>query len=140
MPKENQSDGRAHDCDHEQIFCAHGHIHEHRKSRVIGVLMAMCTSKPIIGKRAPRGQQHRHLWQSGDSSVGLARGGLGSGVGADQKVMILPQSTALCRDKLLLHLPPYLSTPLCLSAHFQSLAFDLYKLSQKEQGSVLVVI
>ena len=54
MPKENQSDGRAHDCDHEQIFCAHGHIHEHRKSRVIGVLMAMCTSKPIIGKRAPR--------------------------------------------------------------------------------------
>ena len=86
------------------------------------------------------GQQHRHLWQSGDSSVGLARGGLGSGVGADQKVMILPQSTALCRDKLLLHLPPYLSTPLCLSAHFQSLAFDLYKLSKKEQGSVLVVI
>ena len=54
MPKENQSDGRAHDCDHEQIFCAHGHIHAHRKSRVIGVLMAMCTSKPIIGKRAPR--------------------------------------------------------------------------------------
>ena len=54
MPKENQSDGRAHDCDHEQIFCAHGHIHEHRKSRVIGVLMAMCTSKPIIGKDAPR--------------------------------------------------------------------------------------
>ena len=53
MPKENQSDGRAHDCDHEQIFCAHGHIHEHRKSRVIGVLMAMCTSKPIIGKCAP---------------------------------------------------------------------------------------
>ena len=52
MPKENQSDGRAHDCDHEQIFCAHGHIHAHRKSRVIGVLMAMCTSKPIIGKRA----------------------------------------------------------------------------------------
>ena len=54
MPKENQSDGRAHDCDHEQIFCAHGLIHAHRKSRVIGVLMAMCTSKPIIGKRATR--------------------------------------------------------------------------------------
>ena len=54
MPKENQSDGRAHDCDHEQIFCAHGHIHAHRKSRVIGVLMAMCTSKPIIGKDASR--------------------------------------------------------------------------------------
>ena len=28
MPKENQSDGRAHDCDHEQIFCAHGYVHE----------------------------------------------------------------------------------------------------------------
>ena len=55
MPKENQSDGRAHDCDHEQIFCAQGHIHAHRKSREIGVLMAMCTSKPIIGKRAPGG-------------------------------------------------------------------------------------
>ena len=55
MPKENQSDGRAHDCDHEQIFCAHGHIHEHRKSRVIGVRMAMCTSKPIIGKDAGGG-------------------------------------------------------------------------------------
>ena len=53
MPKENQSDGRAHDCDHEQIFCAHGHIHAHRKSRVIGMRMAMCTSKPIIGKDAP---------------------------------------------------------------------------------------
>ena len=57
MPKENQSDGRAHDCDHEQIFCAHGHIHAHRKSRVIGVLMAMCTSKPIIGKRAGGGER-----------------------------------------------------------------------------------
>ena len=64
MPKENQSDGRAHDCDHEQIFCAHGHIHEHRKSRVIGVLMAMCTSKPIIGKRAP-GAAISPLGQSG---------------------------------------------------------------------------
>ena len=60
MPKENQSDGRAHDCDHEQIFCAHGHIHAHRKSRVIGVLMAMCTSKPIIGKRAPWGAHAPH--------------------------------------------------------------------------------
>ena len=53
MRKENQSDGRAHDCDHEQILCAHGLIHAHRKSRVIGVRMAMCTSKPIIGKDAP---------------------------------------------------------------------------------------
>ena len=61
MPKENQSDGRAHDCDHEQIFCAHGHIHAHRKSRVIGVLMAMCTSKPIIGKRAPGGPPTANL-------------------------------------------------------------------------------
>ena len=51
--KEIQSNGRAHDCDHAQIFCAHGLIHEHRKSRVIGVHMAMCTSKPIIGKCAP---------------------------------------------------------------------------------------
>ena len=44
--------GRAHDCDQAQIFCAHGLIHAHRKSRVIGVRMAMCTSKPIIGKCA----------------------------------------------------------------------------------------
>ena len=43
----------AHGCDHAQIFCAHGLIHAHRKSRVIGVRMAMCTSKPIIGKDAP---------------------------------------------------------------------------------------
>ena len=54
IDKENQSDGRAHDSDHEQIFCAHGFIHAHRKSRVIDVHMAMCTSKPIIGKDAPR--------------------------------------------------------------------------------------
>ena len=45
--------GRVHDCDQAQIFCAHGLIHAHRKSRVIGVRMAMCTSKPIIGKDAP---------------------------------------------------------------------------------------
>ena len=38
-----------------QIFCAHGLIHAHRKSRVIGVCMAMCTNKPIIGKDAPGG-------------------------------------------------------------------------------------
>ena len=55
MRTENQSNGRAHGCDHAQIFCAHGLIHAHRKSRVIGVRMAMCTSKPIIGKDAPRG-------------------------------------------------------------------------------------
>ena len=33
----------------------HGLIHAHRKSRVIGVRMAMCTSKPIIGKDATGG-------------------------------------------------------------------------------------
>ena len=44
----------AHGCDHAQIFCVHGLIHAHRKSRVIGVLMALCTSKPIIGKDAAR--------------------------------------------------------------------------------------
>ena len=55
MRTENQSNGRAHGCDHAQIFCAHGLIHAHRKSRVIGVRMAMCTSKPIIGKDATGG-------------------------------------------------------------------------------------
>ena len=70
MPKENQSDGRAHDCDHEQIFCAHGHIHEHRKSRVIGVRMAMCTSKPIIGKDAAG---------AGNPPFPTVRGGAGKG-------------------------------------------------------------
>ena len=54
MRTENQSNGRAHGCDHAQIFCAHGLIHAHRKSRIIGVRMATCTSKPIIGKDAPR--------------------------------------------------------------------------------------
>ena len=54
MHTENQSNGCAHGCDHAQIFCAHGLIHAHRKSRVIGVRMAMCTSEPIIGKPAPR--------------------------------------------------------------------------------------
>ena len=52
MRTENQSNGCAHD--HAQIFCAHGLIHAHRKTRVIGVRMAMCTSKPIIGKDASR--------------------------------------------------------------------------------------
>ena len=51
MRTENQSNGRAHGCDHAQFFCAHGLIHAHR---VIGVRMAMCTSKPIIGKDAAR--------------------------------------------------------------------------------------
>ena len=55
MRTENQSNGRAHGCDHAQIFCAHGLIHAHRKSRIIGVRMAMCTSKPIIGKDAAWG-------------------------------------------------------------------------------------
>ena len=55
MRKENQSDGRAHNCYHEQIFCAHGLIHAHRKSREIGVRMAMCTSEPITGKCAAGG-------------------------------------------------------------------------------------
>ena len=70
MRTENQSNGRAHGCDHAQIFCAHGLIHAHRKSRVIGVRMAMCTSKPIIGKDAPGGHcpnllapfQEMHFW------------------------------------------------------------------------------
>ena len=39
--------------DHAQIFYAHGLIQAHRKSRVISVHMAMCTSAPIIGKHAP---------------------------------------------------------------------------------------
>ena len=52
----------AHGCDHAQIFCVHGLIHAHRKSRVIGVLMAMCTSKPIIGKDATRvGARNKRL-------------------------------------------------------------------------------
>ena len=65
----------AHGCDHAQIFCAHGLIHAHRKSRVIGVRMAMCTSKPIIGKDAawwaggrPRPQPSQcgqSLWDGG---------------------------------------------------------------------------
>ena len=46
-------------CDHAQIFCVHGLIHAHRKSRVIGVRMAMCTSKPIIGKDASWGIYRR---------------------------------------------------------------------------------
>ena len=53
--QKNQSNGRAHGCEHAQIFCAHGLIHAHKKSRVIGVRMAMCTSKPIIGKCAGGG-------------------------------------------------------------------------------------
>ena len=52
MHTENPSIARAHGCDHAQVFCAHGLIYAHRKSRIIGVRMAMCTSKPIIGKDA----------------------------------------------------------------------------------------
>ena len=52
MRTENQSNGRAHGCDRAQIFCLHGFIHAHRKSRVMDVCMAMCTSTPIIDKDA----------------------------------------------------------------------------------------
>ena len=45
----------AHGSDPAQIFCVHGLIHAHRKLRVIGVRMAMCTSKPIINKDAAGG-------------------------------------------------------------------------------------
>ena len=61
MRTENQSNGRAHGCDHAQIFCAHGLIHAHRKSRVIGVRMAMCTSTPIFGKH--------DSWEEGGGAV-----------------------------------------------------------------------
>ena len=52
MRTENPCNGRAHGCDHAQIFCAHGLFHALRKSRVLGVRMAMCTNKPTIGKDA----------------------------------------------------------------------------------------
>ena len=70
MHTENQSNIRAHGCDHAQIFCAHGLIHAHRKSRVIGVRMAMCTSKPIIGKVAAGGGFFSYwIWARGQRLV-----------------------------------------------------------------------